>query len=415
MDTLELENCSSLRSSLDNFTSTREDHNDLLARFNDRDKNVSMNFREILANEVFTSLHIDLAEDLLRVIDLYMYGKNHCFVFHERQWRKFDVLSLNHNILESLTPCSANIYSKKENGVIQMLIGQKLKGFDIFGDPDADKGAPNPLEIMTEEESIYLVPDKPANWWLNRDSKFIDLPARVGFNHLIEDARLIIRTTGPYLQLLVRRCDDRESRQSSWSSRFDWVSDDNQSVTEDSIVKDFFKCCESSQENTMVFFSPRMPSSMLEESDRTVSTRLNLSEQDNEAGDVLELASRCDPPTAWTLEESLHGGLETFNDPLTLDGPISLDDVHSREITPEWTAVNKVNDIPYLCSPNNQFKTRKSLRTNKKKTHILELGAGFLGKSERSISFRYNMTKPSMKYEVNSLDFCNSFDAIASV
>jgi len=130
MEALKLENCSS-RLSLDDFTSSREDHYDLLASFNDENRNISMNVPEILANEVLTSLHIDLAEDLLRVIDLFMYGKNHSFVFHKRQQRSSDVLSLDHNILDSLTPCSANIYPNKEIGVIETLVGRKLKGLDV--------------------------------------------------------------------------------------------------------------------------------------------------------------------------------------------------------------------------------------------------------------------------------------------
>jgi len=271
-----------------------------------------MCFREILVNEVLTSMHIDLPEDLLRVIDIYMYGKNHCFIFHQRQLQDLEVLSLNqNNILESLTPCNGNIYSKTEDGVIQILVGRKLLGFYACDDSDAQYGDPNPLEIITDKGSFFLVPDKPANWWFNRDSKFIDLPAH--YNHRIEDARLIIRTTGPYLQLVVTRCDHGGFRKcSNWSLSSDSVSDDNQSNTEDSIATEFFRCCESSEENTMVFLSPRMPLLMLEESQRTVSGHINLPEQYNEDGDIS--ANECYSPNSRSLGKPLHYDLNSWND-----------------------------------------------------------------------------------------------------
>jgi len=246
MQALELESHSSSRLTIDNFTSTHEDQYDVLARFNDRSKTLSINFREILVNEVLTSMQIDLAEDLLHVIDLYMYGKNHCFVFHERQSRDLQVLSLSPNILESLTPCNPNIYSKTEDSVIQILVGRKLFGFDMCDDHNAEYGDPNPLEIITDKDSIFLVPDKPANWWLNRDSKFMNLPALNGFNHRIEDARIVTRTTGPYLQLVVNSCDHEGSRMySNKSNSSNCVSDDDKSTTEDWIAKEFFKGCET--------------------------------------------------------------------------------------------------------------------------------------------------------------------------
>jgi len=367
---------------------------------------MSMNFREILVNEVLTSMHIDLAEDLLRVIDLYMYGKTHRFVFHERQLRDLQVLSLNPNILESLIPCNANIYSKTEDGVVQMLIGRKLLGFDIWDNPDAQYGDPNPLEIMTDQDSFFLVPDKPANWWLNQGSKFMDLP-NLYFNHQIKDARVIIRTTGPYLQLLVTRCDHGSFRKgSNWSLSSDCESDDNQSINQDPIAMEFFRCSESPNENTMVFLSPGMPSSMLEESHRTVSENRNIPEQYNEVGDMS--SSQSYSPTLRSLEESLHSDLDSWNDSYESksDGSMSQDHIHSREITPELTPDHLDNDVPYVCT--------MSKTSIKAKTYVLELGAGSLQKNDRSISFRYNRTKPNPKYGVNN-DFFNNFDALASV
>jgi hypothetical protein len=376
-----------------------------------------MNFWKILVKEVQTIMHIDLAEDLLRVIDLYMYGNNHHFVFHKRQLRDLQVLSLNHNILESLTPCNANIYSKTEDTVIQMLIGRKLLGLDIWDNPDAEYGDPNPLEIMTEKDSFFLVPDQPANWWWNQDSKLQDLPA-LHFNHRIEDARVIIRSTGPYLQLHISRCDHGRLRQdSNWSFSSDCESDDHQSINEDSIAKEFFRCLENPDENTMVFLSPRMPSLMLEESHRTVSEHINLPEQYNEVSDIS--FSQSYSSTSQSLEDSLHCDSYCWNDSCEpdskYDGSMSQDHTHSREITPELFIDDLKNDVPYVCSMNDMSKTQRSHRPIKAKTHILELGAGSLRMNNRSISIRYNRTKQNPKSEVNNIDFFNNFDALASV
>jgi len=417
MQALALENRSSSHLTLDNFTSTRDDQYDLLARLNAPSKTLSMNFREILVNEVLTSMHIDLAEDLLRVIDLYMYGKNQCFVFHERQSRDLQVLSLDYNILESLTPCNANIYSKVSDNVIQMLVGRKLLGFDIC--ENDDDGDPNPLEIMTDKDSIFLVPDEPANWWFNRDSKFMDLPA-YSFNHRIEDARVIIRTTGPYLQLLVSRCDNGGFRKcSNLSLSSDCLSEDNQSIVEDPIATEFFRCHGSSQENTMVFLSPRIPSLLLEESHSTVSEHLNLPEQNNEVGDIY--ASQSYSPTSRSLGNSLHCDLDSWRDSYELDtcskpdGPILQDHIHSREITPELITSDLDIDVQSVYSLNDLSKARRSRRTVKAKTHVLELGAGLLRKHDRSISFMYNRTARNPNYGVSNIHFCNNFDALASV
>jgi len=168
----------------------------------------------------------------------------------------------------------------------------------------------------------------------------------------------------------------------------------------------------------MVFLSSRMPSLTLEE---RVSERLNLHEENSEPEDIFMLDNRCDSPASLTLEESLTCSFGSLNDPLTLDtysisdGTIPQDHNHSREISPDWTNVNQDNDATYLSGPNDLLKIPKSNRTNKAKTYVLELGAGFLGTSDRSTLYEYNRTKPNNKYGVESKDFFNNYEALASV
>jgi len=235
---------------------------------------------------------------------------------------------------------------------------------------------------MTDKGSVFLVPDKPANWWLNRDSKFMHLPALYGFNHVIEDARVIIRPTGPYLQLVVRPSDHEGSvKLSNWDLSSD-LPDDNRSISEDSIAMDFFSGCKSSHENTMVFLSPKMPSVMQQESDRTVSED---PVQKSHVGD--KSANQYDSHIS---QSSLDFEFDSWNDSCELDiysksdGPL----IHSREFTPEFNSGDLDNDL-YVCSLNNLSKTQSSRETTKAKIHVLELGAGLLQKDHRSIPFRY--------------------------
>jgi len=283
-----------------------------------------------------------------------------------------------------------------------MLVGKKLFGFDIFDDPYAEEGDPNPLEIMTEEESIFLVPDKTANWWLNHDSKSIDLPALRGFNHRIEDARVINRTTGPYLQLLISRCEDEGSQKcSSCDLSSDWGSDANESSSVDSFAMDFFRSCESSEENTMDFLPKRIPSTMSEESNRTTPENLNLAERYNQI---------------------LQNGCDSFDDSCTCDTcstsgcPISQYHSNSREWTPPPSTEHLSEDIHFNSCANGEKRTGGShLKSNSGKTYILELGAGLCQINDCFISSQYSRKTPNPKYGISSFDFCDNFVALACV
>lgn len=280
-----------------------------------------------------------------------------------------------------------------------MLVGKKLFGFDIFDDPYAEEGDPNPLEIMTEEESIFLVPHKPANWWLTEDNKFIDLTALSGFNHRIEDARVINRTMGPYLWLLVSRCETEGAQNcSSCGLSSDCGSDANPSSTMDSFAMDTFRCCESSEENTMVFLPQKIPSTTFEESNRTISEHLNLAERYN---------------------QSLQCGWDSSNDSCTWDTCSKSDSpihFYSTERAPLSSTVQLNKDIQFMFSANGDKRTGEShINTFSGKTHVLELGAGLFQMNDGSTSSRYNRKTPNPKYGIRSFDFCNNFVALGSV
>jgi len=225
---------------------------------------------------------------------------------------------------------------------------------------------------------------------------------------------VIIRPTGPYLHLVVSPCDDEGSfKCSNWDSSSDCLSDDNRSISEDLIAMEFFRSCESSHQNNMVFLSPRT-SFMLDESHRTVS---EYHERKSDVGDVF--GSQYYSPNSQSLERSLDFEFDSWNDSCELDissksdGAILQDHMHSREFKREFNSGDLDNDL-YVSRLNNLSKTQSSHKTTKAKRHVLELGAGLLRKDDRSIQSRFNRMRPNRSAE-SKIDFFHDFDALAYV
>jgi len=340
---------------------------------------LSMNVREILINEVLATLHIDLGEDLVSVIDLYMYGITQPFCFHERE-EDLQVLSLSRKISDSLKPCSPDKECKEEGNALKMLVGRTLIGFDICDENCAEAGYLNPCEIMTNQGSIFLVPDIFVKWWLNLDNKCIDLPARYGFNHRIEDARMIIRPKGPYLQLLVSRCDHEGSRKcSNWDCWGD-VQDDNVSLT-DSLGRELLKSWDDSQENTMVFIPQNRQSQVVEDWSTAIPENLVLTENVNDTREMSITESQCRSPSSRILGKSFKCISDNWSEhrlgPLfSIDGSYSSRNIPSRDVTPDPFEGDLNIDLQNVWNPYIKGRTRESHTASiTSKTYILELGA----------------------------------------
>jgi len=317
----------------------------------------SMNFREILVHEVLATLHIDLAEDLVSVIDLYMYGITQPFSLHERE-ENLQILSLSRKITDILRPCNPEKRCKAGENALEMLVGRRLCGFDICDENYAEAGNLNPCEIMTNQGSIFLLPETFVNWWLNLDNKCIELPARYGFNHRIEDARMILRPKGPYLQLLLSRCDSEGSRRCpNLDFACECVQDDNASFTEDSLGIELLKSWDSRQENTMVFIPENRQSLILEDRSSGIPEQLVL--QENSSKFISD-------------NRSDHKMGPWFN----LDDSISPSNISSRDITPEPNNGDLSSDLQHVWTSYNRGRARESHLTSvSAKFYILELGA----------------------------------------
>jgi len=344
---------------------------------------------------VLTSLHIDLNEDLVHLIDLYMYGITHPFVFHERE-EDLHVLSLNSDICKSLRPC-------KPDTVFKMLIGRRLYGFEICDDNYDQTGRATPCEIMTNEGSIFLIPQTDACWWLNCDSKCIDFPARYGFNHRIEDARMIFRTTGPHLQLLVSRCHNEGSRKvANWSSSLDGLTDENLSFTEDSVGVELLKPWDSFQENTMVFLHQKTHSLILGDKSSDIPEDVLISEPVNDTREMFPGESQCCSPCSRILGEPLDCLSDCWSDTkgrtsFPFDGTILRKKMVAKEVSPEPSIGDLYNDMQSVRNTSDRSGTKESHLTPSK-LYIVELGAGSLREEDLSLSFRCKWSTPIPSY-----------------
>merc|ERR1719499_1147082 len=178
----------------------------LHTRYTGRNQMQVTTFRKLLHVEVLGNLHIMLNPDIMNVIELYTFERTHPVTPHKRAEHPRPLFRDDGDILDLLTPCEqyANHINCDEDYVMHTLIGRVLYGFDIHDSRNCTIDDPNPCEIMTNEGGIYLVPDEMSDWFPYKDGECVALPVLQRFKHCITDARLIARSTGPFLRLVLK-------------------------------------------------------------------------------------------------------------------------------------------------------------------------------------------------------------------
>jgi len=177
----------------------------LHTRYTRRNQIQVTTFRKLVPAQVLTNLHIMLNPDVVNVIELYTFERTHPVVPHRRTEHPRSLFR-DGDILDLLTPSEqyANHSNCKEDYVMHTLIGRVLYGFDIHDSRYRTIDDPNPCEIMTNEGGMYLVPDQMSDWFLYKDGECVALPVLQRFKHCITDARLIARSSGPFLRLALK-------------------------------------------------------------------------------------------------------------------------------------------------------------------------------------------------------------------
>jgi len=250
----------------------------LHTRYTRRNQIQVTTFRKLVHAEVLANLNLMLNPDVMNVIELYTFERTNPVVPHKRTEHSRSVLR-DGDILDLLKPCEqyANHSNCEEDYVVHALIGRVLYGFDIHDSRYNTIDDPNPCEIMTNEGGMYLVPDRMSDWFLYKDSDCVALPVLQRFNHCITDARLIARSSDPFLRLVLKPAKssipDEDSIQgtklgygiykensdaeSFTSTRVDQnLINTTSRATEDSLTVEIANCWNSRVESVMVVLNP---------------------------------------------------------------------------------------------------------------------------------------------------------------
>jgi len=395
-------------------------------------------FRELVHSKVLENLHIMLNPDVINEIELYTFERTHPVVPHKRTEYRRSLLR-DGDILDLLTPCDqyGNCRNCEHDYIMHNLIGRVLYGFDIHDSRYSTIDDPNPCEIMTNKGAVYLVPDKMSDWFLYKDGECVALPVLHRFKHRILDAKIITRSSGPFLRLLLMpvQCfipdKDLPLQSTKLGSHINYDDSDQESFTsiendsnlssitknksEDSFTAEITNSWNSTRESVLVVLNPLAPeiehnegffSADLTDSDSDTPQEVEVSadfeneyneEPQNEDENNSDDRSACDEPICKILlgKSEDEDESEDFVSSSTTSGRLSVSslgsgDFHSRA----------GDDHSYLEEDNGYFASmswRPSLvpDTDSQAPIIIELGAGIIGFPDLSVSYLHHLTTPN--------------------
>lgn len=397
-------------------------------------------FRKLVFMEVLANSQIRLNPDVMNIIVLYTFERTHPFVPHEKiEYRRS--LRRDRDILDLLTPCKLDDNTTSiEEDVIRPLIGRVLYGFDIHDSPYNTADDPNPCEIVTNDGSMFLVPDKMSDWFLHQDGKCVALPVLFRFKHCITDARVISRTNGPYLQLVISpvrgtlpNADDNylyrkqgldlesfyeDSDQGSLTSLDidpSLLQCDLRTNTDDSLAAEIARSWKSKRESAFVFVdkSPTMVKDLSEELSDTVQDE---EVDDRKSSNEYLTASEC--PIGRQQQKSASEAEVPYMNSFTTTGGLSYTSqgsvpLHSPpgELLLE-SETREAENANFPFRVEDKMKMRPSILTSDTKSSILELGAGFIGIHDLSLSFLHNIATPNPHCSRESSQECSELESI---
>jgi len=398
-------------------------------------------FRKLVYVEVLTKLHIMLNPDVMNVIELYTFERTHPVVPHKRTEQPRSLIR-DGDILDLLTPCEqyANLSNCEEDYVMHTLIGRVLYGFDIYDSRYSTIDDPNPCEIMTNEGGIYLVPDQMSDWFLYKDGECVALPVLQRFKHCITDARLLARSSGPFLRLVLKpiqslipgkdsmlhgttlgsgiNCEDSDLESFVSSDIDPNLMNITKSTTEDSLAVEIANCWNSTRESVLVVVSP--PTMFEESCDNAQSVFSAVLTDDSDSDSPEKVAGILDCEDEYKEESGKEDkdsdddsscGEPTGEFPLNKPEHKGASEVFvSSSTTPHRSSITSLGstDLHSIASgdesesddDNTHFgfiSRRPSLNreTDPQAPIIIELGAGVIGFPDISMSYLHTMTTPN--------------------
>jgi len=417
----------------------------LHTRYTRRNQIQVAHFRKLVFGEVLSNLHVRLNPDVMNVIELYTFEHTHPIVPHERKEHRRSLFREG-DILDLLRPCEheANQSICEDDYTMHCLIGRVLYGFDIHDSPYSTIDDPNPCEIMTNEGGVYLVPNQMSDWFLYKDGECVALPVLYRYKHCITDARIISRSSGPFLRLelkpvhgLVPRTDsllhgtvfdsqikDDDSDQESFTS---CDIDPNllnnakyvRSAAEDSLAAEITKSWSSTRESVLVVVSPPalevedveescnqfhsvFSAAIIDDSDSEFPTQVEgplesdeeedlesvkESNEKNADGDKPPDVPRGEFPKELVPSFTTTGGL-SFT---------SLGSAHFQSETGDTDSESEDRNGHFSFPAKNKMMMRQSIITDTdiNASIILELGAGVIGIPDLSLSYLHTIATPN--------------------
>jgi len=400
-------------------------------------------FRELVHSKVLKNLHIMLNPDVMNVIELYTFERTHSVVPHLRTEYRRSLLR-DGEILDLLKPCEqyGNCRNCEHDYIMHNLIGRVLYGFDIHDSRYSTIDDPNPCEIMTNKGAVYLVPDKMSDWFLYKDGECVALPVLDRFKHCIIDAKIITRSSGPFLRLLLKpvQCfiagKELPLQSAKLGSHINYEDSDQESFTsigidpnlssitknisEDSFSAEIANSWNSTRESVLVVLNPLAPeiehndgscdpsltvysADLTDDSDsdtpQEVEVIANFENEYNENKDEdnSDEGSACDEPICKIplCKSEDEDASEDFLSSSTTTGRLSLSSLGSVDF-------HSVAGDDHSCleDDNGHFASmswRPSLfpDTDSQAPIIIELGAGIIGFPDLSVSYLHYLTTPN--------------------
>lgn len=421
-------------------------------RWTRRNKVLLKTLRELLFKEVLTNLQITLDPDVISSIVIYTFEPTHSFVPHIRIDCR-PSLTRGENFMDLLR-CDPDFeLNPLADYTLRKLIGRTFYGFEIHDSPYARVDVPNPCELMTKEGGVFLVPETLCYWFLNQDQDG-SVPVRCRFNHRIVDAKVIFYVTGPYLQLsltpifgvtdglLLKSSLEsprlfEESDEESFSSTLD-ISDIDKNLltknlrrssTNDTLAIEIANSWKDTRESVLVIVPQGLHGNMMlsdeSEDDSSVSEEpvqqmrvlnnpgLRLQINDSlelaleDSGSMRKVDGNKSNAECLTASDNSAGrrnvtSTETTKTSSTIeyqDTPCTVTSAGSVVRSAFRDDLTLEADILILEEPGgvkkNNMGMRPSITQSNPHICVLELGAGFVGSQNLSLSFHHNKATPN--------------------
>jgi hypothetical protein len=430
-------------------------------RWTRRSKVLLKTFRELLFQEVKMNLRIALHPCVINIIARYTFEPTHSFVPHMRIDSR-PSLTRGEDIMD-LLKCDPDFeLNAFTDYTLRKLIGRTFYGFEIHDSPYARIEDPNPCELMTNEGGVFLVPKTLCYWFLNEDWDG-SVPALCRFKHRIVDARVRFYVTGPYLQLsltpIVGVTDTVKLRSTLTSPRLFEESDQEsdtsletadievnivnyrRSSTNDSLAIEIANSWKDTRESVLVVV-PQNPFEIPISSEDEISDSLEPVQQMRvldkpsltlEISDSLELVlgvsgskkkvdlknprvdclivsdnstDRRNVRSTETTKTSSTIGYQDTPCTLTSPGSIIGENGYRDELRLDAEVLileEPVGEKKQTLDSNTGVRP-SIFKTSEQKIYVLELGAGFVGSQDLSLSFQHNKATPNPHVRDLSLD-----------